>query len=417
MKFFYNLFVHLFPFFIRVASIWNPKAALWVKGRKNQFERLRLAVGKSSRPIIWFHTASLGEFEQGRPVIEEIRQKYPEYRILLTFFSPSGFEIRKNYAGADLVFYLPMDTKRNASLFLEITAPQLAIFIKYETWYNFLSELKNKGVPSLLVSAVVYPHQFSFSPWSSFMKKTLALFTHIFAQSDDALDMLKAHQIETNYSLGGDTRYDRVKTLSDAPFQHNGIERFLNNQAVLVAGSTWHDDEKMLSNLQSKQSRLKLIIAPHEISSKNISELKGLFQESILFSELENIENPELYSVLIIDNIGLLSKLYRYGNIAYVGGGFNKAGIHNILEAAVYGNTVVFGPNFSKSNEAKEMIELSLAYSFSTKDELANIVDTLCNNREQLNQKNLIVKQFVEERIGATKKVLALIEKQQHLKS
>jgi len=416
MKFFYNLFVHLFPFFIRVASIWNPKAALWVNGRKDQFERLRLAVGQDSKPIIWFHTASLGEFEQGRPVIEEIRQKHPEYRILLTFFSPSGFEIRKNYAGADMVFYLPMDTKRNARLFLEITTPQLAVFIKYETWYNYLSELKNKGVPSLLVSAVVYPHQFSFSPWSSFMKKTLALFTHIFAQSDDALDMLKEHQIETEYNLGGDTRYDRVKTLSAAPFQHNGIERFINNQKVLVAGSTWYDDEKMLSTLQLNQPALKLIIAPHETSSKNISTLKDLFPGSISFSELDMIESPEQSTVLIIDSIGLLSKLYRYATIAYVGGGFNKAGIHNILEAAVYGNIVLFGSNFSKSNEAKEMIDLSLAYSFSASDELVNTIETLFNNPEQLNQKNLIAKQFVEERLGATKKVLELIEKKQLLK-
>jgi 3-deoxy-D-manno-octulosonic-acid transferase len=416
MKFFYNLFVHLFPFFIRVASIWNPKAALWVNGRKDQFERLRLAVGQNSKPIIWFHTASLGEFEQGRPVIEEIRQKHPEYRILLTFFSPSGFEIRKNYAVADMVFYLPMDTKRNARLFLEITTPQLAVFIKYETWYNYLSELNKKGVPSLLVSAVVYPHQFSFSPWSNFMKKTLALFTHIFAQSDDALDILKEHQIETEYNLGGDTRYDRVKTLSAAPFQHNGIERFLNNQKVLVAGSTWYDDEKMLYTLQLNQPALKLIIAPHETSSKNISTLKDLFPGSISFSELDMIESPEQSTVLIIDSIGLLSKLYRYATIAYVGGGFNKAGIHNILEAAVYGNIVLFGSNFSKSNEAKEMIDLSLAYSFSASDQLVNIVETFFNNPEQLNQKNLNAKQFVEERLGATKKVLELIEKKQLLK-
>ncbi len=391
--------------------MWNPKAALWVTGRKNQFERLRWAVGQSSKPIIWFHTASLGEFEQGRPVIEEIRNRYPGYRILLTFFSPSGYEIRKNYTGADMVFYLPMDTKRNASLFINITSPQLAIFIKYETWYNYLSVLKEKGVPCLLVSAVVYPNQFSFSPWSNFMKKTLALFTHIFAQSENALDLLNLHQIDTTYSLGGDTRFDRVKTLSDAAFQHNGIERFLNNQVSIVAGSTWEDDEKMLSVIQSEQSQLKLIIAPHEISSKNISALKDLFQDSILFSDLDKIDNPEQHTVLIIDNIGLLSKLYRYATIAYVGGGFNKAGIHNILEAAVYGNVVLFGPNYSKSNEAIEMIKLSLAYSFTSQDELKNIVHNLFINPEELNQKNQIAKQFVDERRGATTKVLELIEK------
>lgn len=410
MKFLYNLFVNLFPFFIRVASLWNPKAALWINGRKGQFERIRWAVEKNTKPIIWFHTASLGEFEQGRPVIEEVRMRYPDYRILLTFFSPSGYEIRKNYAGVDMVFYLPMDTKGNANLFLEITAPKLAVFIKYETWYNYLSVLKDKGVPSLLVSAVVYPYQFSFSPWSRFMKKTLSLFTHIFAQSDDALDMLKAHQIETDFSLGGDTRYDRVRTLSEAPFQHNGIERFMNNQKVLVAGSTWLDDEKILSDLLLHQPGLKLIIAPHETSSKNISAVKDLFINSILYSELDKIDHPEQFTVLIIDSIGMLSKLYRYATIAYVGGGFNKAGIHNILEAAVYGNVVLFGSNFSKANEAKEMIELSLAYSFSTKDELQKIIDVLFSSPNELDKKNLMAKQFVEDRIGATKKVLAFIE-------
>ena len=415
MTFFYNLFVHLFPILIRVASIWNPKASLWVKGRKNQFERLRWAVGQDSKPIIWFHTASLGEFEQGRPVIEEVREQYPNYRILLTFFSPSGYEIRKHYTGADMVFYLPIDTKRSAKLFLDITSPQIAIFIKYETWYNYLSILKEKEVPSLLVSAVVYPQQFSFLPWANFMKRTLALFTHIFAQSDDALDMLKANKINTEYSLCGDTRYDRVKTLSSAPFQNNGIERFLNNQAVIVAGSTWHEDEKMLSMLQNEQTRLKLIIAPHEIASKNIAAVKDLFEQSILYSELEMIENPEQYPVLIIDNIGLLSKLYRYATIAYVGGGFNKAGIHNVIEAAVYGRVVLFGKNFSKSNEAKEMIEHSLGYAFSTKEELISIVDNLLGNSEHLNQKNQFAKEFVEERTGATNKVLTLIKNHQLL--
>lgn len=415
MKFFYNLFVHLFPFLIRVAAIWNPKAALWVKGRKDQFERLQWAVGQNSKPIIWFHTASLGEFEQGRPVIEEVRERYPGYRILLTFFSPSGYEIRKNYAGADMVFYLPMDTQRNARLFLEITQPRLAIFIKYETWFNYLSILREKDIPSLLVSAVVYPQQFSFSPWSAFMKKTLALFSHIFAQSDDAFEMLKEHQIETAYSLGGDTRYDRVKSLSDLQFQHKGIEQFLDNQAVIVAGSTWHDDEKMLATLRNDQPQLKLIIAPHEPSQKNISTLKDLFPESILFSAIDTTDHPAQYKVLIIDCIGLLSKLYRYATVAYVGGGFNKAGIHNILEAAVYGNLVIFGPNYAKANEANEMINHSLAFSFSTVDELQQKMRELQKHPDLLLEKNSLAKQFVDEHTGATRKIIQLIEDKQML--
>jgi 3-deoxy-D-manno-octulosonic-acid transferase len=414
MKFFYNLFVHLFPFFIRVASIWNSKAALWVKGRKDQFQRLKWVIEQSTKPVIWFHSASLGEFEQGRPVIEEVRLKYPGYRILLTFFSPSGYEVRKNYAGADLVFYLPIDTKRNARLFLEITKPHLAIFIKYETWYNYLSALKEKDIPCLLISAVVYPQQFTFSPWSAFMKKTLALFSHIFAQSDDALELLKEHQIETTYSLGGDTRYDRVKALSDLSFQHNGIEQFLDNQAIIVAGSTWHDDEKILAALSNNQPRLKLIIAPHEPSQKNIATLRDLFPESILFSTIDTSAHPEQYRVLIIDCIGLLSKLYRYATIAYVGGGFNKSGIHNILEAAAYGNLVVFGPNYEKANEANEMIDRSLAYSFSTVDDFQHNINQLLSHPEEIAEKNRLSKQFVDEHTGATKKILDLIE-QEHL--
>lgn len=396
--------------------MWNPKAARWVNGRKNQFKRLQWAVDQSPKPIIWFHSASLGEFEQGRPVIEEVRLKYPGYRILLTFFSPSGYEVRKNYAGADRVFYLPMDTQHNARLFLEITKPKLAIFIKYETWFNYLSVLKEKGIPSILISAVVYPQQFTFSPWSAFMKKTLALFRHIFVQSDDALEMLNEHKIETAFSLGGDTRYDRVKALSDQPFQHNGIERFLDNQAAIVAGSTWHDDEKILAAIQINQPRLKLIIAPHEPSQKNISTLKDLFPESILFSTIDNTDQPEQYNVLIIDCIGLLSKLYRYATIAYVGGGFNKAGIHNILEAAVYGNFVVFGPNYAKANEANEMIDSSLAYSFSNVDELQDKMNELLNHPEKIDEKNQLSKQFVNQRTGATKKIIALIEQQHMLK-
>jgi 3-deoxy-D-manno-octulosonic-acid transferase len=248
------------------------------------------------------------------------------------------------------------------------------------------------------------------------MKKTLALFSHIFAQSDDALKMLNEHKIETAFSLGGDTRYDRVKALSDQPFQHNGIERFLNNQAAIVAGSTWHDDEKILAAIQINQPRLKLIIAPHEPSQKNISTLKDLFPESILFSTIDNTDQPEQYNVLIIDCIGLLSKLYRYATIAYVGGGFNKAGIHNILEAAVYGNFVVFGPNYEKANEANEMIDSALAFSFSNVDELQDKMSVLLNHPEQIDEKNQLSKQFVNQRTGATKKILALIEKQHILK-
>ena len=411
MRFFYNLFVALFPFFIRVASIWNPKAALWVNGRKNQFRRLQQAIDSSTKPIIWFHSASLGEFEQGRPVIERIKSTYPSYRILLTFFSPSGYEVRKNYSGADIVFYLPMDSKRNARLFIKITQPKVAIFIKYETWYHYLNTLSESQIPALLISAVLYQNQFSVTPWAKFMKRTLASFHHIFAQSDDALEILKEHEVATEYSLGGDTRYDRVKELTGHPFQNKDIELFINNQSVLVAGSTWGEDEQKLQALHAANQNVKMIIAPHDISPKNITTLQKLFPNSILFSAIQNTQNTSGYSTLIIDCIGLLSKLYRYATVTYVGGGFNRAGIHNILEAAAYGKTVVFGPNYSKSNEANEMIALSLAHSFTTNEELLSIVDELLSNPQQLEEKNKQSKEFVEDRTGATEKILQLIER------
>lgn len=411
MRFFYNLFITLYPFFIRIASIWNPKAALWVKGRKNQFSRLKQAVDSSPKPIIWFHSASLGEFEQGRPVIERIRSSYPSYRILLTFFSPSGYEVRKNYSGADIVFYLPMDSKRNARQFVEITRPKAAIFIKYETWYHYLNTLSENQIPAFLISAIFYQNQFSFTPWARFMKNVLASFTHIFAQSDDALEILKEHEVPTEFSLGGDTRYDRVKELSGIHFQNKDIALFINNQPVVVAGSTWGDDEQKLQALHTAHQNIKLIIAPHEISTKNITALQELFPNAILFSTIHHLKDPQVYSVLIIDCIGLLSKLYRYATIAYVGGGFNRAGIHNILEAAAYGKTIVFGPNYSKSNEAKEMIALKLAYSFSSNEELLDIVDELLSHPKQLEEKNKLSEQFVEDRTGATEKILQLIDR------
>lgn len=415
MKFFYNLFVHLYPLLIRFAALWNPKAAQWVNGRKDQFSRLKEVVELSDKPIIWFHSASLGEFEQGRPVIETISMRYPSYRILLTFFSPSGFEVRKNYTGADLVFYLPMDTPEHARSFINITQPKLAIFVKYETWFNYLNILKQKNIPALLIAAVVYPHQFSFSPWSSFMKKTLALFNHIFAQSDDALDLLHAHDIQTNFSLGGDTRYDRVKNLSEQSFHHKGIESFINNQPAIVAGSTWQEDEKLLLELASVSNHIKLIIAPHEITDKKITLLKEEFPDAVLFSELDQMDKSENYRVLIIDCIGLLSKLYRYGTLTYVGGGFNRSGIHNILEPAVYGKIVLFGPNYAKSNEAKAMIEQSLAYAITNKSSLISKIHELLDDPITLQKKNEEAAAFVANHTGATEKILTHIEQNQLL--
>ena len=404
------MFVQLFPIFIRVASLWNPKAKLWINGRKNQFERLSLAVASNNKPILWFHCASLGEFEQGRPVIEAIKNKYPHYRILLTFFSPSGYEVRKNYAGADMVFYLPMDSKKNANRFLEITQPKLAFFIKYETWYHYLEGLKQRQIPRILISGILLEKQFSFHPWGEFMKKIYASFNHIFAQSDVVLTLLKENKIATSFSYGGDTRFDRVHELSVQDFQHNSLSAFTAEGTILVAGSTWKEDEEMIADLLEAEPNIKLILAPHEVDTKHIAQLQKLFTNSILFSEIEQTQQIQDHQVVIIDCIGLLSKLYRYASICYVGGGFNRAGIHNILEAAAYGKTVCFGPNYEKANEAKEMIEKKLAFSFQTKEELLDFTKQLINDQHQLAAKNAGSFAYVNENTGATKRILNYLE-------
>jgi len=409
MAVFYNLFVQLFPIFIRVASLWNPKARRWINGRKNQFERLSLAVASNNKPIVWFHSASLGEFEQGRPVIEAIKNKYPHYRILLTFFSPSGFEVRKNYAGADMVYYLPMDSKKNANRFLEITQPKLAFFIKYETWYHYLEGLKQRQIPRILISGILLEKQFSFRPWGEFMKKIYASFTHIFAQSDGVLTLLKENKIATSYSYGGDTRFDRVHELSLQDFQHKSLSTFTAEGPILVAGSTWKEDEEMIAILLETEPNIKLILAPHEVDNKHIAHLQKLFSKSILFTEIEQTQQKQDYQVVIIDCIGLLSKLYRYATVCYVGGGFNRAGIHNILEAAAYGKTVWFGPNYEKANEAKEMLEKKLAFSFQTKDELLDFAKQQIND-QHLAEKNAASFAYVKENTGATKRILDFLE-------
>lgn len=397
-----------------MASLWNPKAKLWINGRKDQFKRLEEALQNSNQPLIWFHCASLGEFEQGRPVIESIRDQYPHYRILLTFFSPSGYEVRKNYSGADLVFYLPMDSRTNANRFIELTKPKMAFFIKYETWFHYLSVLKERQIPCLLISGILLESQFKFPPWGNFMKSIFDSFTYLFAQSQPTLSLLKKHKIATPHDFGGDTRFDRVLQLSGQAFHHPQLDAFAGDGPVLVAGSTWEEDENLIAGLADSISNMKLVIAPHEIGERHIQQLQLQFPRSILFSAIENYKAIQDVNVVIIDCIGLLSKLYRYGTYCYVGGGFNRAGIHNILEAAAYGKTVFIGPNYNKANEAKEMIEKGLVLSCSSKEELTQQVKELMNNPKILEEKNRAALVFVQENQGATARVLSLI-KEQHL--
>jgi 3-deoxy-D-manno-octulosonic-acid transferase len=345
LLFFYHIFLGLYAVGIRFTSIWNKKARMWINGRKGLLEKLEMSIGKNPGKIIWFHCASLGEFEQGRTLIEAIRSQYPGYKILLSFFSPSGYEIQKNYQGAEWVIYLPLDGKKIAKRFLEVINPSLIVFIKYDLWYYYLSLAKENGIPALLVSAVFRKQQSFFTWYGRLQRKMLNFFNHIFVQNDLSASLLNNIGMQ-NVTVAGDTRFDRVAEISKNSKPIPAIEDFISRHNCIVAGSTWKDDEEMLQKWFASDPEKKLIIAPHEITETRIEFLEKLFPGSIRFSKLET--SGKETKVLIIDNIGMLSRLYSYGDITYVGGGFTRDGVHNVLEAAVWGKPVIMWPNYKK---------------------------------------------------------------------
>lgn len=366
MLFIYTIAIHLYTLGIRTAALFgHSKARLMVTGWKEVPAALaRLEKGK---PTVWFHAASLGEFEQARPVLEAYRQRHPECQVLVTFFSPSGYEVRKNYAQAEAICYLPMDTPGNVRRFLDAVHPDKVFFVKYEFWYNYLSVLRQRGIDTYIFSAIFRPEQYFFKPWGRwFIRQLRECFTHLFVQNEESLQLLQSHGI-AHCSLAGDTRYDRVNQIALTAEPDAVVERFLQEHdgPVLVAGSTWPPDEQLLARLHESKKWFpeRIIIAPHEIHEEHLRSIEALFPNSIRYSECINAltqshNNTFTHSkVLIIDNIGLLSKLYRYATVAYIGGGFG-VGIHNILEAVAYGKPVVFGPNHHKFQEAHDIIDL-----------------------------------------------------------
>ena len=362
----YSIGILFYTLGIRVAALCgHTKARQMVEGWKRWPQEVaRLS---HERPTAWFHAASLGEFEQARPVLEAYRLRHPESQVLVTFFSPSGYGVRKNYAQADAVCYLPMDTPRNVRRFLEAAQPDKVFFVKYEFWYNYLSALRQRGTDTYIFSAIFRPGQYFFKPWGRwFVRRLRDCFTHLFVQNEESLDLLKSHGIE-QCSLAGDTRYDRVNQIVQAAERDAVAEKFLEGYdgKVLVAGSTWPPDEQLLARLRGSQEWFpgRIIIAPHEIHEEHLRSIEALFPDSIRYSECidaltQSHDNTFTHSkVLVIDNIGILSKLYRYATVAYIGGGFG-VGIHNILEAVAYGKPVVFGPNYHKFQEAHDIIDL-----------------------------------------------------------
>lgn len=389
-------------------SLFNHKARLWVDGRKGIFEKVKKAINPEEK-IAWIHCASLGEFEQGRPVIEALKKEIPELKIFLTFFSPSGFEVRKNYTGADYIFYLPHDSKKNARLLINLVKPQFVVFVKYEFWYYYLSELHNDNIPAYLISAIFRKNQVFFKWYGEWYRNMLFFFRHIFVQDNDSLLILNKEGI-TNVTVAGDTRFDRVFNVSMNTRTIPDLEKFCDGKFTVVAGSTWQKDDELLAGwFMNSPEDLKLIIAPHEIHESRISWLEKQFEgRTIRFSKLNSEINSIVHTVLIIDNIGMLSSVYRYGKIAYIGGGFGK-GIHNILEAATFGLPVIFGPNFSNFREACELINLGGASSISNIQELKKILDQMILSYDLLKKQSLVSGKYVQSNIGATKIIMDII--------
>ncbi len=410
MTVFYLAVIKIYYLLIAIASWFNPKARFWIRGRKGIFKRLKQEINPNEN-IAWFHCASLGEFEQGRPLIEAFKEKYKEHKILLTFFSPSGYEIRKNYEGADYIYYLPLDTPKNARRFLNIVNPSVVFFIKYEFWYFFIKEIGKREIPLYLVSGIFRKSQRFFKKYAYRSQKMLSEFKHFFVQNDESADLLNSIQLN-NVSVTGDTRFDRVYTIAKNSKTLPLIERFKGDQQLLIAGSTWKPDEDLIIKyLNESKNDLKVIIAPHEIHPENIARIIRSIDTDLRilkYSEADNM-NISNAQVLIIDNIGLLSSLYKYGDLAYIGGGFGK-GIHNTLEAATFGMPLLFGPNYLKFKEAVDMINAGGAYSITEYDELKDKIDFFISHPDEIIHAGKVTSDYVENKRGATLKILNFID-------
>jgi 3-deoxy-D-manno-octulosonic-acid transferase len=401
----YNLSISVLSIIYRLAALFNAKAQAFVSGRANLFYRLKSAFEKSPSSPIWIHCASLGEFEQGRPIIEALKKSDPQLKIILTFFSPSGYEVRKNYALADYVFYLPWDTATNAKKFLYITKPRMAIFIKYEFWYHYSKELNNRNIPLISACSIFRPEQIFFKWYGKFYRNILKNFTYFFVQNDNSITLLKQIEIE-NCSLAGDTRFDRVYDITRQAEEIEKASNFKANEKTFVIGSLWPEDLEVLAPfINSHAPAIKFIIAPHEISEKFLSQIEqSLNTKTIRYSQ--HAENIDRYSVLLIDNIGMLSRLYRYGEFAYVGGAFGK-GLHNILEAACYGIPVFFGnKNYKKFQEANELIMRGGAYAVADYEELKTQFELLIKLPASFLLACEVTRAYVQENLGATNKIV-----------
>ncbi|PLW92876.1 MAG: 3-deoxy-D-manno-octulosonic acid transferase [Marinilabiliales bacterium] len=401
MRFFYSCSVHFYVFLIRLAALFGKsKAKLWLKGRKLQKSEWTGAPAEDK--WIWMHVSSLGEFEQGRTLLEHISAKN-EYKILLTFFSPSGFEIRKNYDKADKILYLPKDTGANARKLLEKFHPEMVFFVKYEFWFNYLKVIKKASVPLYLISGIFREKQHFFKIWGGWFRKQLKAFNHFYIQDENSAALLKKAGY-TNATVCGDTRFDRVKSIAESAQIPEWLERFGKGYKVYVGGSTWEPDDEYILKLIPKEPETKFIFVPHDVHE---SRIKGLLSNcpegTVLYSQKDEHE-PEKVKVLIIDSIGLLASLYKMADLAQIGNGFGT-GIHNVAEAAVYGCPVIFGPKYQKFKEAVDLIELGGGFSFKNETEYFTLCDKLLHNEKSLAEAGGIAGKYISENSGATKRI------------
>jgi len=404
MRLLYHLGILIYLAGIRLAALYSGKARQWRRGRKYLFRRMSRAAG-GNKPLAWFHCASLGEFEQGRPVMEAFRKHFPACNILLTFFSPSGYTVRQSYAGADHVFYMPADTPANASRFLELWNPAIAVFIKYDYWYNFLHELNKRNIPTVMVSAIFQPRQPFFRPYGFWFRQHLQQIDHFFVQDRVSEDLLRGIGIQ-HLTLSGDTRFDRVVAIAAGEQEVAGLAAFCAQHPVLVAGSTWEADEKLLADARRLIPHpTKIIIAPHEIKETDIRRVAGMFGGRVLRYSHAAEGIPPDTEVLVIDSIGLLSALYRYGHVAYIGGGFGQ-GIHNILEAATFGLPVIFGPRHQTFREAVDLIRLGGAFPVSSAEQTARAINVLLEDKSLYGRASATCRQYVAGNAGATSQVI-----------
>lgn len=412
MRYLYTFGILCYGLAIRLASLFDKKAKLWVAGRRDIFQQIRNKLADNNSPVAWFHASSLGEFEQCRPVIDAFKKQYSDYKIFVTFFSPSGYEVRKNYPNADYVFYLPLDTMFNARKFVDMVNPKMAFFVKYDFWFNYMAVLDKRNIPTILFSSIFRPSQYFFAWYGKWFCRRLNAFDHLFVQNKESEKLLKEHGI-SQCTIAGDTRFDQVMAIAANVKQFPEVMCFVGQSKVLLAGSTWEPDERLLKSFADtySSSDIKFIIAPHEIHASRIDFLMKLFGNTcVKYSDIANISDLKDYKVLIIDNIGMLSSLYQYAYVAYIGGGFGK-GIHNILEALAFGKPVCFGPKYQKFQEAKDIVNLNGGWSVGDEKSLNKALTDLFDSEELYNKASDVCMHYVQDNKGTSDTIINMVMK------